>query len=203
VSESGDFIGGGESSEAGGEDSVSPGFRISSNHLDFELQNSSNGDDWTAEFEAPQGELLAPGLYEPATRYPFQLETMAGLSIHGNGRGCNELTGKFAVEELESDPTVGLVRASVTFEQHCEGGRAALHGVINYHATGTPDPTPTPDETITLDGKIFRVIYDPVANLAYGLDATNRRLAKTSRTPTSSKCRTGRAWTASASACSS
>jgi hypothetical protein len=31
---------------------------------------------------------------------------------------------------------------------------------------------------ISFSGKIFRVAYDPAANVAYGLDATNRRLAK-------------------------
>jgi hypothetical protein len=180
VSESGDYIGGGESSEAAGEDSVQIGSFSGGAHLELQLQNSSNGDDYSADFEPPQGEELMPGLYEPATRYPFQLESVAGLSIHGNGRGCNQLTGKFAVEEIERDPMVGLVRASITFEQHCEGGTPALHGVINFQASCTPDRTPTPDRTITLNGKIFRVVYDPEADLAYGLDATNRRLAKVS-----------------------
>jgi hypothetical protein len=178
VSDSGDYIGGGQSSEASGEDSVQVGFAFSSSQIDLSLENSSNGDEWSATFAAPQGEPLTPGLYEPATRYPFQLETMAGLSIYGNGRGCNELTGKFAVEELGIDPTLGLVRTSVTFEQHCDGGTTALRGVINLQATGTPDATPTPNRTVTLEGKIFRVVYDPDADLAYGLDATNRRLAK-------------------------
>lgn len=177
VSDTGDYIGGGESSDAGGKDSVtnslySPGF------VQFRLRNSNNGDDWTAEFKAPEEEPLVPGLYEPATRYPFQLETVAGISIHGNGRGCNEITGKFAVEELAVDPESGLVRSSVTFEQHCEGGTPALRGVINLAATGTPDPTPTPTRTIELDGKVFRVVYDPDTDLVFGLDAANRRLSK-------------------------
>ena len=111
VSESGDYIGGGESSEAAGEDSVQIGSFSAGAHLEFRLQNASNGDDYGADFELPLGQELMPGLYEPATRYPFQLESVAGLSIHGNGRGCNQLTGKFAIEEFERDPMVGLVRA--------------------------------------------------------------------------------------------
>jgi hypothetical protein len=178
VSDSGDYIGGGESTEAGDVGSVTVSLLSLDGLLQFDLQNSGNGDYWTADFESPQGEAFAPGLYEPATRYPFQLETVAGLSIHGNGRGCNELTGKFALEELGMDPMAGLVRASVTFEQHCEGREPALRGVINFQATGVSDGTPVPSKTITLDGKIFRVVYDPVDNVAYGLDATNRRLSK-------------------------
>jgi len=178
VSDRNDFIGGGKASQAGGENSVEPTAVFSENLITLSLQNEANGDDWNADFKAPAGEPLVPGLYAPATRYPFQLATVAGLSITGNGRGCNQLNGRFSVEELERHPAKGLVRLSVTFEQHCEGGASALRGVINFNATGSPDPTPEPDETIALDGKVFRLVYDPAQDLAYGLDASNRRLAK-------------------------
>jgi len=177
VSDPGDYIGGGRNASASG----TPSVRLSStgsNIIAFDITDSAGGSEWTAEFVPGAGAILAPGLFDPAQRYPFQVGSAAGLSIYGNGRGCNMLTGKFAIEELARDPLAGITRVSVTFEQHCEGGSAALRGVINYQATGTPDRTPVPAKVVNVSGKIFRVAYDPTANIAYGLDATNRRLAK-------------------------
>lgn len=177
VSDPGDYIGGGRNASASG----TPSVRLSStgsNIIGFDITDSVGGNEWTAEFVPGAGAILAPGLFDPAQRYPFQVGSAAGLSVYGNGRGCNMLTGKFAIEELARDPLAGLTRVSVTFEQHCEGGAAALRGVINYQATGTPDRTPGPAKVVNLSGKIFRVAYDPTANIAYGLDAANRRLAK-------------------------
>ena len=50
--------------------------------------------------------------------------------------------------------------------------------MINYQATGSPDRALTADRVVMLSGKIFRVAYDATTNIAYGLDATNRRLSK-------------------------
>ncbi len=98
--------------------------------------------------------------------------------MSGDGRGCSGHTGQFSLEELTRGPGVGVTRFSITFEQHCDGATPALRGVVNYQATGAPDPTPVPDRVIPLEGKIFRVAYDAVANVAYGLDATNMRIGK-------------------------
>ena len=73
---------------------------------------------------------------------------------------------------------LGLLRFSVTFEQHCDGFEPALRGVINYQASGALDPSALPDRTIELMGPIARVVYDTSSDLAYGLDATDHRLAK-------------------------
>ena len=49
------------------------------------------------DFWARPNQPLAPGSYPGATRYPFT--QFAGLSVSGDGRGCNELTGRFVVLE--------------------------------------------------------------------------------------------------------
>jgi hypothetical protein len=54
------------------------------------------------------------------------------------------LKGVFAIEELERSPDKGITRFSATFEQHCEGMNPALRGVVNFQATGSPDPSPAP-----------------------------------------------------------
>jgi hypothetical protein len=175
-SDQGDYIGGGNFYVAGGTASVT--IDASTTLIGGELTDSTTGGYWDFDFAAPAGTVLLPGLYTQAQRYPFQTGTTPGLSIYGNGAGCNTLTGTFSIEELARDPGTGLSRFSATFEQHCEGAVPALHGVINYQASGTPDPTPTPNQVIQIGGKVSRVAYDPTTNIAYGIDATNRRLAK-------------------------
>ena len=77
-------------------------------------------------FAAPPGDVLAPGTYSNAARYPFN-GTSPGLSVIGNGRGCNTITGSFTVTEIGFSPVDGsLASFGVTFTQHCEGAAPAL-----------------------------------------------------------------------------
>lgn len=73
--------------------------------------------------------------YEGATRYPFQSPTTPGLSVSGTGRGCNTLTGRFDVLEAVYGADGSVQRFAANFEQHCEGGTAALRGSVRYNAT--------------------------------------------------------------------
>ena len=110
-------------------------------HVAFTV-DGADGSWWYADFAPASGDILAPGLYANATRWPFN-GTGPGLSIDGNGRGCNTLTGQFTVTEatFESDGSVRTFGTS--FEQHCEGGPAALTGVFEFRV-GTPPPPPPP-----------------------------------------------------------
>src|SRR5207244_1492696 len=74
------------------------GFYGGSTHVGGGI-DGDNGDWWNADFEAPQGDILAVGTYKHATRYPFN-GSGPGLSIDGNGRGCNTLTGRFTVTSI-------------------------------------------------------------------------------------------------------
>lgn len=94
---------------------------------------------WYLDFAAPSGEILQPGPYENAARYPFQSPTKPGLSVDGDGRGCNELTGRFDVIEIAYTPEGKIDRFAADFEQRCDGAEAALFGSIRYNAsTGFP-----------------------------------------------------------------
>src|SRR5262245_35522389 len=69
---------------------------------------------------------IVPGMYEMAMRYPFENPGYAGLSVTGDGRGCNKVTGRFTIHAIEWDRTTTksdqrLVRLDASFEQHCEG----------------------------------------------------------------------------------
>ena len=55
-------------------------------------------DAWTLDFATPQGQALTAGTtYDNVARYPFQTSTQPGLSLYGDGRGCNTVTGSFTV----------------------------------------------------------------------------------------------------------
>ena len=94
---------------------------------------------WYLDFSAPNKQFLTPGVYTGALRFPFE-NSQAGLSVSGDGRGCNTLTGSFEVKEVVYGPgpwgTAGsVVSFRATYEQHCEGWTAAARGEIRYNAT--------------------------------------------------------------------
>ena len=107
--------------------------------------DGANGDWWYADFQAPPGERLEPGTYTGATRYPFNDDT-PGLSISGEGRGCNQLTGTFTVNEISFGPQGYVEDFDATFEQHCEGGTPAARGRVEVHNPPAPEAL-----AITLD----------------------------------------------------
>ncbi len=92
---------------------------------------------WHLEVDGPDGEPLALGAHEDATRFPLNSPTSNGLSVSGAGRGCNMLYGRFDVLELETDATDGsLISAAIDLEQHCEQESApALFGKIRFEST--------------------------------------------------------------------
>lgn len=89
------------------------------------------GDRWDADFEAPADDILAPGLYRHAARYPFN-DDAPGLAFSGNGRGCNEITGSFRVLRARFGPGGALRSFAVRFTQRCDGGKGVLRGDLRY-----------------------------------------------------------------------
>lgn len=118
-SEPGDFIGAGRDityTPADAEITASGSRRL----VRFSVR-TNNGDSWTAEFAAGEGDVLASGRrYTGATRYPFN-NGGNGLSVSGAGRGCNTLTGEFTVNEVRFDPDGTLEGASISYEEALRG----------------------------------------------------------------------------------
>lgn len=96
--------------------------------------------EWTLDFAAPAGQSLTPGTYSNATRYPFQGPSEPGLSVYGQGRGCNTLTGSFTVTEVSFGPNNYLQSFDASFEQHCEGAEPALRGRVRVVNPPAPQP---------------------------------------------------------------
>jgi len=102
--------------------------------------DATNGDWWYLDFVPGSGGALTAGTTYSATRYPFN-GSGPGMSISGNGRGCNTLTGTFTVNSISTALDGSVSSASITFEQHCEGFVPALRGTLSYRVPGS-DVTP-------------------------------------------------------------
>jgi HYR domain len=128
---------------------------------------------WYVDFAAPPGEPLVEGSYTGALRYPFN-DGAPGLSVSGDGRGCNTLTGQFDVNEISQASTGELLVFDATFEQHCEGGDPALYGRIRIE-----NPPPPPDvtpPTLNLPGEITVEATDASGtNVSYSATASDDR----------------------------
>lgn len=93
--------------------------------------NGANGDNWSLNLAAPSGQALAAGTYSNAIRYPFQAPTEPGLSLYGNGRGCNTSTGSFVIQDVVFGPDGYVQTLDATYTQYCESSTAALRGEVH------------------------------------------------------------------------
>lgn len=96
--------------------------------------NFDGDEEWTLEFTGSDSQPFGLGVFENATRYPFQSSKSPGISISGAGRGCNEITGRFEVSEYGVSQGGKIQHLWIGFEQHCEGGASALFGFIRFNS---------------------------------------------------------------------
>lgn len=106
-----------------------------SRNFDNGVSVSVNGATWWyLDFAAPGDVPLVPGTYTGAVRFPFQAPDQPGLSLSGDGRGCNTLTGQFTVHQAEYDGAGTPTRLDISFEQHCEGAVPGAYGELLLNA---------------------------------------------------------------------
>ena len=100
---------------------------------------------WYGDFEGMISiDRIEAGYYGDLQRFPFHNPIKGGLSWYGEGRGCNTLTGWFAVDSVTYDGDT-LVAIELRFEQHCGDSDPALHGKIYWDVNDTTSP-PGPTE---------------------------------------------------------
>jgi hypothetical protein len=121
----------------------------------------NNGDGWQSDFAGPTTARLGVGNYQNAQRYPFQPAGTPGLSVYGDGRGCNTLTGNFQVLQAGYTASNILRSFSANFEQHCEGAVPALFGWLRYQ-TKLQQFSVT-DAAISGSSAIFTVTLNPAS----------------------------------------
>ena len=106
---------------------------------DFTITSTANrialvANGWNLVFSA---ENINIGVYENATRAPFNELPNSGLSVSGNGRGCNQLKGRFEIYEYVHDAETDTWQFAANFEQQCDG-KGFLRGVIRLNSEITP-----------------------------------------------------------------
>jgi VCBS repeat-containing protein len=92
---------------------------------------------WTLYFQAPDQGQLVPGVYDFATRWPFQQPGTAGLEVIGDGRGNTNLAGQFIVTEATYDPGGNITSFAASFVQYSDGSNAALIGQVAYNSSNS------------------------------------------------------------------
>jgi len=128
---------------------------------------------WNLDFAAPNSQLLTVGTYSGAARFPFQASGQAGLSVVGDGRGCNTVTGTFEVLEVTYGVGGTIDAFDAVFEQHCEGVAPALRGEIRFNASAVVDVTaPTHLSAIENQNVTFLVTATDAASQPVALTAT-------------------------------
>ena len=139
-SQPGDYIGTGGSYLYTTADSL-----ITTDSAGARLTVSITGDEnWGGNFQGMSTlSRLEVGYYGDLQRWPFHNPVKGGLDWSGEGRGCNTLTGWFVVDSVVYEG-VTLAAIDLRFEQHCEGGAAALHGEIHWNIDDTTNPPPGP-----------------------------------------------------------
>ena len=148
TSDAGDYIGQGRSlvmteptwrflaNQANGPDSVT---------VSVETVATANFVRWTVWLAAPRGQSLHPGTYSNAVRAAFRTGSAPGIDVFGDGRGCNNVSGSFAVTKLTVDQTGNVQSFEARFEQYCESrGAPALRGFIRIGSDPQPESAGLP-----------------------------------------------------------
>ncbi len=132
VSSPADYIGGGQTKKF----TAADGTFTASGSLNFvTISFQSPSDNWQINLAAPIGLHLSPGIYYRAERAEFRTGRAPGIDIFGDGRGCNQDFGSFAINEIGISGQGNINLLSATFTQHCESPTAPpLKGNIQFNA---------------------------------------------------------------------
>jgi hypothetical protein len=133
TSAAGDYIGQGVSRTY-----TAPGDTVSvrgdRGHVSVYAQDATGSSWWSVDLSAGAGDTLHPGTFVDAERDPFRTGRAPGLDASGEGRGCNEVYGRFTVNQIAFDTAGALSMADITFVQRCESESApAYTGTIHLN----------------------------------------------------------------------
>lgn len=85
-------------------------------------------------FDAGRDHVLKPGAYDNASRAPFNYQN-PGLDFSGDGRGCNNSSGRFVVHEFAIGPNNQVERFAADFISDCDSsGGPAVFGKVRYNS---------------------------------------------------------------------
>lgn len=138
-------------------------------NISFNATTQSGYESWSFEFASNRaGRYLVPGFYDNARRAGFEDNGQMGMDIHGNGNGCNTLTGNFTVHEIQYNMAASppqLLKFTVSFEQFCDGQTNPLFGTLYYNYSGEMP-------TLTVSGQVRTSSGTPLAAAAVALNGS-------------------------------
>jgi hypothetical protein len=127
-SDAGDFVGAGQTYLYTGADTLMTMTNIGL-ALNVDLQGNEN---WNGRFLLPSGAgTLQAGYFKDLVRESSTAAAVGGIDWHGNGHGCNTISGWVVIDNITLSGGV-LTALDLRFEQHCEGAATALHGQIHW-----------------------------------------------------------------------
>jgi hypothetical protein len=176
--EPGSYVGGGiGASEVTWTHGVEGLFSISRNFDKSVSVNFNDGNYWSFEFAAPtydpvantnDGNNLAIGFYDHATRFPFNSPTRPGLNFSGNGRGNNTLGGWFDVIDIAYDQNEDVLRFAVDFRQFDESENMSgpsTYGSLRINSNIAMNPIPSPPSLVLFGSGLLMVVVRKIKKL--------------------------------------
>ena len=133
-SQPGDYIGQGLQQTFTPADGTLTASALANGGVQVSFHNSDFSQFWFLNFGPPSPQKIVASEYEGAQRFAFHSPTRPGLDVFGDGRGCNNVTGRFLVSDFALNVDGTLARFAVDFEQHCEGANPALYGSVRYNS---------------------------------------------------------------------
>jgi hypothetical protein len=101
-----------------------------------EFAVSSPTDNFDVTFAAAPGQQLVPGTYENVQRATMRTAGHPGLDVSGDLYGCDNMGGRFVVDDASYDAAGNVLTFSARFEAHCDNATtAALFGFVSYHSS--------------------------------------------------------------------
>ncbi len=106
--------------------------QVSSGELAFKLGPADA--EYVLELSGPVGQPLRVGTYEHAGRMINRDPGQPGLDLYGRSVACNEVDGRFVVDDITRDAASTVTSFAAQFEIHCVYGDGAVFGTISYHS---------------------------------------------------------------------
>lgn len=129
--------------------------------IKIEVGEKDSWQHWHLAFTSPEHQVLQPGVYKMAERYPFN-DNMPGLSISGHGRGCNTLIGEFEILEVKRLENGEIESFAANFIQRCEKSMPPLFGIIRYNSIVPVEARFSEYFAKTTDFTVYLTKYNPI-----------------------------------------
>lgn len=144
-----DWVGQGQSLLAVAPDWTFTGERLDSDSVKFTLMGPGGAPRYDLHVDTKAGDV-SPGPYEEAQR-AWVPGSSPGVDFFGDGRGCNEIHGRFVILEAAFGAGTTIDKFAINFEQWCDSSTGPLHGELRFNSSiplsrdlpagdSTPDP---------------------------------------------------------------